>query len=403
MFSFAGSLFWSLLHLAPWIGHVQVDEPPREQLGPEVRGRLLDVEGNVLPPGEVIRGYIQSFFVPLSEADAFLAVNAHSPRVSRLEIGADGVFVLPINHPWDLLYNDNWLHLARIHESGLRERVFLPARNEMGTVTLERETRLARIRAIDELGEAVFEHGWNLSIQGPGTSGRQLASERLGQRLRRIGGALEVWGFASAGVGYNIVPRYGSGGLVGPPIALPLDDSEVTAVLPATGGLQLRVRVPRPFPADCLRYVVEDVERGLRYVGRPIPNDTTNRRLLLGPHRVHFEFNGMPLAEPELVEIAHATHLRFPVLDLSERVQVFAIEVLAPNGTQLPRARVRLAGSSHPGAVRKRLGVSSWPILMATLGEPLDLEVFDLDGNFVPQILTGVDGDRMVVLEPAVR
>ncbi len=99
--------------------------------------------------------------------------------------------------------------------------------------------------------------------------------------------------------------------------------------------------------------------------------------------------------------VEHLSTTTLPPLDLRERVRVFAIEVLDPEGEPLPAARVRVLGSGDPPASRQLVSFpdgSRFAILVATTGAALDLEVSEPRSE--PQLLRAVDDDLVVTLRP---
>src|SRR5690606_34358960 len=107
--------------------------------------------------------------------------------------------------------------------------------------------------------------------------------------------------------------------------------------------------------------------------------------------------------DPELFEIEHNKGHDAPLLDLKSRVRVFALEVLDREGNPIPAARVRVVGSPDPPSSRQRFqGPNGWAnhLLIATLEDRVDVEISDATSTFETRIVTGVNADCEVVLEP---
>jgi hypothetical protein len=368
------------------------------QAKPGCRGVVLGVDGEPLPVGTQLQACVEWHPDPAAKKGHF-AVGMQQALVG-ITLGEGGAFELAQELPAPWRGHVGWLRIEREAAGGARERYFAPVKTgERLRVQLQAEELLASGTVRSELGTPVRRHAFRLGLasKAPTQPG---ADQVLGARWELGEGVFRLYGFRADGE-FLLTSFYPYKGPSGPPVPLRFGAKDVAVVMPATGHLQVKVLVPKPFPQRALFARLHDVERDKPIERWLIPGDATNIRLRPGRYQATIELSGKAIGNPIECVVEPDKTCELPPLDLRKRVHVYLIDVLDPEGQQIMPARVRILGTKGMGAGRQSLRAQGfhWPIVIASTEPKIDIEVSEFGTSFEKRILRAVDGNRRVTLQ----
>lgn len=385
-------------HLAP------AQEPARIGALPL---RLLDENGRPLGPGAPVG--VGVCFGPLrkefeSSAFVFNFGILDLPQVLALE--SEGRVLFPGARAWpdhSKTHHADLLVIARDAE-GRRSRARCPWPVEPSIprplqLRLLGEQELFHLRLIDSLGAPVQANAVSLMAQIPGSKHETILTYRGGATQdepiadRGSENEIGISGWPVKG-DWKLSASYLHHGPHAAPVSVASGTRTVELVLPATGHVQIRTKLPQPFSIDALKVAYHHVESGA--IARCMVLDgAANHRLLVGVHALSLELYGEPLLDLGRVEVPHARTFELPVA-MPPELRSFRLFVKDSEGRELHRARARPASASGR-AWFHRDGGPPWGVLVATVRPKLDLLV-ECEG-YRAELLQDVTGEREVRLQ----